>query len=465
MPGTILVVDEAATSRIMLKVNLSPSFPQISLAASGAEALDKVVRDRPGLVMVSDSLTDIDCDDLCRRLREVSRNAQLTIVVMVGDAGRSRRAQLLAAGADDLFSRAQPETLLLSRLRCLIRAHGTEEELALRESMGRAFGLSEAAAPFEQPGSVALVTQRSTTALDWHSALSRLSRHEFKPFPISEALRWFQTGGSIDVLVIDTTSADRRAVLRLIVEVRSRPASRHAEILLVTQDSGNPILPDALDHGANAVMAFGFDPREALLRIEALLRRKQASDGMRKRLQQGLRDSVTDALTGLYNRRYAEPYMLRLAEASAQSHQPFAVLLADVDHFKLVNDTHGHPAGDAALIFIADLLRDNLRARDLVARFGGEEFLIVMPDTGRNEAQIVADRLRRRLADAPIPIPGRDARVEVTMSMGCCVEIADKGLSAQALVDSMIDRADRALYAAKEAGRNRVALAAASDTD
>jgi len=89
----------------------------------------------------------------------------------------------------------------------------------------------------------------------------------------------------------------------------------------------------------------------------------------------------------------------------------------------------------------------------------------VMPDTGRNEAQIVADRLRRRLADAPIPIPGRDARVEVTMSMGCCVEIADKGLSAQALVDSMIDRADRALYAAKEAGRNRVALAAASDTD
>lgn len=125
----------------------------------------------------------------------------------------------------------------------------------------------------------------------------------------------------------------------------------------------------------------------------------------------------------------------------------------------MVNDTYGHPAGDAVLMMVSDLLRDNLRARDLVARFGGEEFLIVMPDTGPAEAQIVADRLRRRLAEAPIAVPGREERIQVTVSMGACVEKADPAARSPEIVERMIDRADRALYAAKDAGRNTISMA------
>lgn len=465
MTGKILVVDESATSRIVMKVQLSSSFPKVHLAANGQEAIEIASRERPDLVLMSDALVDFTAADLCRRLRQSPATAQATLVVMIGEIDRSTRSRLLAAGADDLFARTQPETLLLARLRCLIRARGTEEELSLRDSTSRAFGLAEAPAAFEQPGTVALITQRSAAALDWHQALTRLSRHDFRPYPISEALRWFQTGGGADVVAIDLDSTTRKSVIRLVVELRSRPATRHCEILLITRDHGNPLLADALDHGANAVMSFGFDPREALLRMETLIRRKQGADRMRRRLQDGLRDSVTDALTGLYNRRYTEPYLERLAEDSRASGRPFALVLADIDHFKAVNDAHGHPAGDAVLMVVADLLRDNLRARDLVARFGGEEFLIVMPDTGAAEALIVADRLRRRLAEAPIPVPGRDTRIGITISMGVCVERVRGDGPVPVLVERMIDRADRALYAAKDAGRNAVEMAPAEDAD
>lgn len=459
MTGKILLVDESATSRIVMKVHLSSSFPHVSIAATGAEALTIAAREKPDLVLFSDSLPDCSGADLCRQMRRQPELAGATLVALVGVADRSKRSRLLSAGADDIFSRGQPEALLLARLRCLVRARGTEEEMTLRETAGRVFGLSEGDTPFDLQGEVALVTHRSASALDWHQALTRLSRHNFRPFPISEALRWFQSGGTADVIAIDVGSSSRKTLLRLIVEVRAHPASRHAEILLVTDNPREPTLADALDHGANAVTTFGFDPREALLRIETLLRRKQIADRMRRRMQAGLRDSVTDALTGLYNRRYAGPYLERVAEDSQRSGRPFALVLADIDHFKVVNDTYGHPAGDAVLMMVSDLLRDNLRARDLVARFGGEEFLIVMPDTGPAEAQIVADRLRRRLAEAPIAVPGREERIQVTVSMGACVEKADPAARSPEIVERMIDRADRALYAAKDAGRNTISMA------
>ncbi len=332
--------------------------------------------------------------------------------------------------------------------------------MSLRDSTDQAFSLAEPAATFEQPGRIALITARAGKAIERHRALARLSRHEFKPFPVTEALRWMRGGGAADVIVLDLDGADRADVTAVIVEARTRPTTRHAEILLITEDHDNPLLAEALDHGANAVMPYGFTADEALLRIGALLRRKQIADRMRRRLRDGLRESVTDALTGLYNRRYAEPYMERLAAGAGESGtRPFAVVLADIDHFKEVNDRFGHKAGDAVLMAVADLLRDNLRARDLVARFGGEEFLIVMPDTRESEAQMVAERLRRRLAEAPIGAPGMERPIHVSISLGVCVDKPRDDIRPTDHVARMVERADRALYAAKSGGRNRVKVA------
>jgi two-component system cell cycle response regulator len=132
-------------------------------------------------------------------------------------------------------------------------------------------------------------------------------------------------------------------------------------------------------------------------------------------------------------------------------------MVADVDRFKAVNDTWGHAAGDAVLAEIAARLRDNLRPGDMVARLGGEEFLIAMPDTGHVAAAVAADRLRRVVAVQEIPIPGKPGGLIATVSIG--VAVSQPGVVPEATVPELIDRADQALLAAKSDGRNQVSLA------
>src|SRR5438874_4414757 len=158
--------------------------------------------------------------------------------------------------------------------------------------------------------------------------------------------------------------------------------------------------------------------------------------------------SVTDALTGLYNRRHLMGTLATEVQRSRRLRRPFSVLLADVDHFKQYNDTQGHPAGDAALVKVADILRKQTRAVDGVARYGGEEFLVVLLETTVATAVLVAERIRARVAAEAFE-GGR-----MTMSIGVA-ECPAHGDTPESLIAS----ADAALYKAKDGGRDRVVAA------
>jgi two-component system cell cycle response regulator len=161
--------------------------------------------------------------------------------------------------------------------------------------------------------------------------------------------------------------------------------------------------------------------------------------------------AATDTLTGLMNRRAFLEAMERESSRSTRHMFPMSVLLLDVDHFKKVNDTRGHDAGDAVLQGVARVLRGIARKSDLVARWGGEEFVIALPQTAETGARIAAERIRRALADATYPLPGGDS-IPVTASVG----LASIGVSEKFDFDELLARADKAMYAAKNRGRNRV---------
>ncbi|MCU1596020.1 MAG: diguanylate cyclase [Frankiales bacterium] len=218
-------------------------------------------------------------------------------------------------------------------------------------------------------------------------------------------------------------------------------------VVFLTGRVGADDLARALKLGGHDYLRKPPEAAELLARVNAALRVKILQDELRTRADDLDRMSRTDHLTGLNNRRHMEEH-LRMLGSSAKRHGfPLAVLIVDVDHFKSVNDTLGHHGGDHVLVNISHRLQKALRTEDVVGRWGGEEFLVLLPHTGAQSAAILAERLRCAVASTPVVVD--EISLTVTISIG--------GAAAEGYADDDLVRlADRELYAAKGAGRNRV---------
>jgi diguanylate cyclase (GGDEF)-like protein len=207
-----------------------------------------------------------------------------------------------------------------------------------------------------------------------------------------------------------------------------------------------------LDAGAVDYVVKPFSGAELRARVRAALRTKLASDRLRV-------EASTDPLTGLANRQHLGPKISELVSAARRYDRPLACLMIDLDHFKAVNDTYGHPAGDAVLAEVAHRLQRAMRASDTLIRYGGEEFLILAPETDAEGAVTLGEKLCDAVSEKPIVYGSADTSVEISLRASIGAAVLDDGMYDGAL---LVAAADRALYEAKEQGRDRVVLAGAS---
>lgn len=232
----------------------------------------------------------------------------------------------------------------------------------------------------------------------------------------------------------------------LIQSIRSSERMRLLPVLMLTASSDRTDLLTNLRAGASDFVRKAGDTCEFLARVENLARVGQLQDELE-------RASRTDALTGLSNRRHGMAELERQVAASQTSGLPLSVALLDIDHFKHFNDTYGHAAGDEVLIAVAELLRSSTRKSDCVVRWGGEEFLVVLPGLPRSGAARRMRGLLATLAQRTLAIGAERTPVQVTASCGVAPWSPDM------TVDDLVDRADQFLYRAKNTGRNRVVSA------
>jgi two-component system cell cycle response regulator len=455
MSGRILIADTSSASRILLRARLAEAHYSVTVAATGAEVTAALRENRPDLLIADERLPDLDGVTLLRRLRADPALARLPVILLTETGADTARIAALEAGADEFLVKPVDSVTLMARVRSIFRASETEEALDRRRVTVQEMGFAEGAAGFAAAPSLAFVAATPGEARDWAADLAGLVRAPIRTLGPDEALTLADTGPAPDLFLVAADLARPGDGLRLLVDLRSRAATRYAAILVLHRKGDSDGAAMALDLGANDILAVGFQPAELAIRIRTQLRRKTDADRLRASVEDGLRMAVTDHLTGLYNRRYAMVHLQRMAETARAAARPFAVMVADVDRFKAVNDTFGHAAGDAVLAEIAARLRDNLRPGDMVARFGGEEFLIAMPDTGDVAAATAGDRLRRIVSETDIPAPGRPGGLTATISIG--VAVAQPGIDTT--LPDLIDRADQALLAAKAEGRNLVSLA------
>jgi two-component system, cell cycle response regulator len=226
--------------------------------------------------------------------------------------------------------------------------------------------------------------------------------------------------------------------LRLCSHIRSLDRTRNLPLLAIAEADDNTRLMRGLEIGVNDYLIRPIDPNELLARVRTQVKKKRYAERLRDNVQMSIEAAITDALTGLHNRRYMESHLGTLAEQAAVRGRPLSILILDIDFFKSINDTYGHSAGDEVLKEFSRRLKKAVRGIDLACRYGGEEFVVVMPDTDIAMATVVAERLRRRIAAEPFPINQNTRTVQATISVGIAAM-----RSAEDLPAAIIKRADQ----------------------
>ncbi len=456
MTARILVVDDIPANVKLLEVRLLAEYFDVVTASNGPDALEICARGGIDIVLLDIMMPGMDGFDVCRKLKAEQSTAHIPVVMVTALDQMSDRVQGLEAGADDFLTKPVNDVQLLTRLRSLVRLKMLGDELRLRASTTRDMGIQEFLdrnqPAFEARPSVLLVDERAASQARMTEMLQPIADVELCADPQQAVFRAAE--GNFDC-VIASARFDNFDPLRLCSQLRSLDRTRLVPVILIVEAGEDELVARAFDLGVNDYLMRPVDEQELAARLRTQVRRKRYTEHLRSSMAQTIELAITDPLTGLHNRRYLDNHFDTLFARANARRRDLSVMITDIDRFKLVNDAHGHLIGDQVLVEFARRLRKNVRGIDLACRFGGEEFVVLMPDTDHATALLIAERVRKEIEGSLFAI-GDGPAIAVTASVGVAsLSSGDGG------AQSLMARADSALYEAKRNGRNQVVAKAA----
>ena len=459
MTARILVVDDIPANVKLLEARLLAEYFDVLTADDGYKALAICEQAHVDVILLDIMMPGIDGFEVCERLKANPRTSRIPVVMVTALDQPSDRVRGLKAGADDFLTKPVNDLQLISRVKSLVRLKTLSDELRIRSDTAQDLTLQDmmkSAAGQDAQDDVAQVL-----LVDGRGSSQERIVRALKPVADITAISdpqaaLFEAAENPFDLVIVNTNFDDYDPLRLCSQLRSLERTRFLPLLLVTEHGDDQVIVRALDLGVNDYIIRPIDPNELVARTLTQIKRKRYNDRLRLSVRHTIELAVTDALTGLHNRRYLDNHMKVLFARATARGRPLSVCITDIDRFKSVNDTHGHDAGDEVLKEVAARIRSTVRGADLACRFGGEEFVVVMPDTDSAAAALIAERLRNIIEQTPFVLKSTGASLNITASLGIACS-----RSGAETPEQLLKQADRALYDAKNSGRNRVVAAAA----
>jgi two-component system cell cycle response regulator len=454
MTARVLVVDDIVPNLKLLEARLTADYFVVITATSGFEALKICKRGECDIVLLDVMMPGMDGFEVCRQLKKDPDTLHLPVIMVTALDLTADRVRGLEAGADDFLTKPIDEIALLARVRSLSRLKLVVDELRARAGASAQLGVAALRPALDdgRGGRVLVVDDRAHSAERAAGALRGAYEVDIETDAKEALFRAAEADYQVALISLNLADFDG---LRLCGQFRSVERTRHTPLLMLADTEDRKRVLRGLDLGVNDYLLRPIDRNEMLARVRTQIRGKRYADNLRFNVQAAIELAVVDPLTGLYNRRYLQSRVAALLDQAAQRDRPLVSMILDIDHFKAVNDAHGHDAGDAVLKIFAARVKRALRGVDLMCRFGGEEFVVIMPDTRLPVAKIVGERLRAAVAGSPFLIEKGACAIAVTVSIGIAESLPDD------TPDALFRRSDRALYQSKTAGRNRVTAAAA----
>lgn len=457
MTARILVVDDIPANVKMLEARLLAEYFDVITAENGFAALELCEKTQVDLILLDIMMPGIDGFTVCERLKANPRTAHIPVVMVTALDQQSDRVRGLKAGADDFLTKPVNDLQLMSRVKSLLRLKALSDELRVRAETARKFGMvvDEIAVENEadEPGQILLVDARASSQDRVIKALRPIA--DLTAISDPQAALFHAAENPTELVIVNSNLEDYDP-LRLCSQMRSLERTRFIPVLLMADQDADSLIIRALELGVSDYIMRPIDPNELIARCLTQIRRKRYNDRLRSSVEHTIELAVTDGLTGLNNRRYLDNHLKLLFDRANARGRALSVCLTDIDRFKSINDTYGHDAGDEVLKELAARIRSTVRGADLACRYGGEEFVVVMPDTSLDMAATIAERLRGAIEGKPFHLSASGIDLNVTASLGIAALSATVQTPTQ-----LMKSADQALYEAKNAGRNRVVAAAA----
>ena len=457
MPARVLVVDDIVANIKLLEAKLTSEYFDVITAMNGPDAIAICEQGLCDIVLLDVMMPGMDGFEVCRRLKTSPATAHLPIVMVTALDQPSDRLKGLDAGADDFLTKPVDDTSLFARVRSLVRMKVMLDELRGRAGESRDYGIGDPVlAAISETGlnaRVLIVDDRQSSYERAASALAQFHEIDIETDAQHALIRAAEIDYDVVLVSLDLEGFDG---LRLCSQLRSLERTRNAAIVMLAEGDAKSRVLRGLDIGAHDFLVRPIDRNELVARVRSQVKRKRFAARLRDSVQVSMELAIKDGLTGLHNRRYLDSHLSIVFDEAMRQARPVSALLLDIDRFKSINDQHGHDAGDDVLREFAHRLRALTRGIDIVARYGGEEMVVLVPDAPLADARIVAERIRERIGATPFSIYSGSKAITVTVSIGVA-EIEKGDMSP----GDLLKRADLALYRAKDEGRNRVVAAAA----
>lgn len=457
MTARILVVDDIPANVKLLEVRLVADYFEVLTASNGVDAIEACENGKVDVVLLDVMMPGMDGFEVCRRLKADPATMHIPIIMVTALDQVADRVRGLEAGADDFLTKPVNDLQLMTRVKSLVRLKTLTDELRLRAATTRNIGLEELLArrppPNEVVPKVLLIEERQSSA----ERISLFLAGQVELDVVSDPqVGFFKAAEARYECILVSTAFASYDPLRLCSQIRSLDRTRFLPIILLADTGDEGRIIRGLELGINDYLVRPIDEHELTARLRTQVRRKRYNDHLRASVAQTIEMAVIDGLTGLHNRRYLDSHLKTLFDRAVSRRKPLSVMILDLDRFKTINDTFGHDGGDEVLREFAHRLRKNVRGADLACRYGGEEFIIVMPDTEAAMAEKAAERVRAEIERSSFRVGRTEQPVNVTISVG-----VSSILDGPDAVEDLIKRADLALYEAKSGGRNRVVAKAA----